>query len=164
MIDQVPRRNNLVVLRTFSKWAALAGLRVGYGVFPKALMAHLWKIKQPYNVSVAASTAACAALRNIAQVEKISQQIITERERLFSLLAEVTYLQPIRSEANFILCQVTGREAGKLKTELTRRGILVRYFNKPGLDQCIRISVGKPEHTDALIQALTEMEVNNAKR
>lgn len=164
MIDQVPRRNNLVVLRTFSKWAALAGLRVGYGVFPKALMAHLWKIKQPYNVSVAASTAACAALRNIAQVENISQQIITERERLFSLLAEVTYLQPIRSEANFILCQVTGREAGKLKTELTRRGILVRYFNKPGLDQCIRISVGKPEHTDALIQALTEMEVNNAKR
>lgn len=162
-IDQAPNRNNLIVLRTFSKWAALAGLRVGYGVFPKKLMAHLWKIKQPYNVSVAASTAACAALGNIDQVEEVSQQIVTERERLFSRLKAVSYLEPVRSQANFILCQVKGREAGRLKAELARRGILVRYFNKPALDQCIRISVGKSEHSDALIQALAEMEVGNAK-
>ncbi len=60
-IRQVPLRDNLIVLRTFSKLAGLAGLRVGYGAFPEALMAHLWKIKQPYNVSVAASAAAIAA-------------------------------------------------------------------------------------------------------
>lgn len=164
MINQAPGRNNLIVLRTFSKWAALAGLRVGYGVFPEALMTHLWKIKQPYNVSVAASTAACAALENIEQVEAVSQRILTERKRLFNSLKEVPYLEPIRSQANFILCRVKGREASTLKAELARQGILVRYFNKPGLEQCIRISVGKPEHTDTLIYVLKEMEVSNAKR
>ena len=49
---------NLIVLRTLSKWAGLAGLRIGYGLFPRALMPHLWKIKQPYNVNVAADLAA----------------------------------------------------------------------------------------------------------
>jgi histidinol-phosphate aminotransferase len=164
MIDQVTGRNNLIVLRTFSKWAALAGLRVGYGVFPEALMAHLWKIKQPYNVSVAASTAACAALMDVEQIEVVSQRIVTERERLYIELKKVPYLEPLRSQANFILCRVKGREASTLKVELARRGILVRYFNKPGLEQCIRISVGKPEHTEALMHALKEMEVSNAKR
>ncbi|HEX9371143.1 MAG TPA: histidinol dehydrogenase, partial [Roseiflexaceae bacterium] len=55
-IQEVPRRENLIVLRTFSKWAGLAGLRVGYGAFPSGLMPYLWKIKQPYNVSVPAAT------------------------------------------------------------------------------------------------------------
>jgi histidinol-phosphate aminotransferase len=55
---------NLVVLRTFSKSAGLAGLRVGYGAFPAGLIEYLWRAKQPYNVSVAAETAACAALTN----------------------------------------------------------------------------------------------------
>ena len=67
-------------------------------------------------------------------------------------------LIPFPSQANFILCRVVGREAAQLKQALARRGILVRYFNKPGLQDCIRISVGKPEHTDALIQALRELE------
>ena len=57
-------RQNLVVLRTFSKSAGLAGLRVGYGAFPAGLVDYLWRAKQPYNVSVAAETAACAALTN----------------------------------------------------------------------------------------------------
>ena len=55
---------NLVVLRTFSKSAGLAGLRVGWGAFPLPLIEYLWRAKQPYNVGVAAETAACAALDN----------------------------------------------------------------------------------------------------
>ena len=55
---------NLIVLRTFSKSAALAGIRVGYGAFPKGLIDYIWRAKQPYNVSVASETAACAALSN----------------------------------------------------------------------------------------------------
>jgi histidinol-phosphate/aromatic aminotransferase/cobyric acid decarboxylase-like protein len=60
----VTQRSNLVVLRTFSKSAALAGLRVGFGAFPLALIEYMWRAKQPYNVSVAAEVAACAALSN----------------------------------------------------------------------------------------------------
>jgi histidinol-phosphate aminotransferase len=65
----VLQHENLVVLRTFSKSAGLAGLRVGYGTFPAGLVEFLWRAKQPYNVSVAAETAACAALTNPAYLQ-----------------------------------------------------------------------------------------------
>jgi len=149
--------DNLIVLRTFSKWAGLAGLRVGYGAFPAALMPHLWKIKQPYNVSVAASTAAIAALEDLAWLEQNVARIVKERARLVQRLAEVPYLRPFPSQANFILCQVVGRSAVQLKKVLEQEGILVRYFNKPGLNDHIRISVGKPAETDALIDILRRL-------
>ena len=154
-IHQASERENLIVLRTFSKWAGLAGLRVGYGVFPSALMPYLWTAKQPYNISVAASEAALAALRHARELEEIGQKIITERERLFKALKEITYLKPYPSKSNFILCRVLGREAAKLKADLASSGILVRYFSKPGLDDHIRISVGTPEQMDVLLEYLT---------
>jgi histidinol-phosphate aminotransferase len=160
MIREVLERKNLIVLRTFSKWAGLAGLRAGYGIFPIELMSDLWKIKQPYNLSVAASAAACAALLSASQLDARTAAIIAERERLFLQLQEISYLEPVPSHANFILCRVTGRDAKELKEDLARRGILVRFFDKPGLQQTIRISIGRTEHTAALIQALKELEAN----
>lgn len=150
----VPDYDNLIVLRTFSKWPGLAGLRIGYGVFPDWMMPHLWKIKQPYNVSVAASVAATVSLENVDQLEARTNLLISERERLFKELQSIPSLQPYPSQANFILCKVTGRDAAQLKADLAQKyGILIRYFKKPGLDDHIRISVGKPEHTDALLKA-----------
>jgi histidinol-phosphate aminotransferase len=151
-------RPNLVVLRTFSKWAGLAGLRVGYGIFPNALMPHLWKIKQPYNVSVAAYTAARLSLEYVGELQAIGAKIIAERERLYARLREIPWLEPYPSQSNFILCRVLDRDARELKLALARAGILVRYFDKPGLSDHIRISVGKMEHTDAVIARLLEME------
>jgi histidinol-phosphate aminotransferase len=148
---------NLMVLRTFSKRAGLAGLRVGFGAFHLALMPHLWKIKQPYNVSVAASAAAIAALEDSAYMADTVTRLTAERERLMQRLRAVPYLRPYPSRANFILCRVVGRDARALKAALEAAGILVRYFSKPGLTDCIRISVGKPEHTDALMGALEAM-------
>jgi histidinol-phosphate aminotransferase len=148
---------NLMVLRTFSKRAGLAGLRVGYGAFPSTLMPHLWKFKQPYNVSVAASVAAIAALEDADYMDNIVRLLVAERERLFHFLLSTPYLHPYPSRANFILCRVLGRDARELKLALEREGLLVRYFNKPGLTDCIRISVGKPEHTDALMAALERL-------
>ena len=156
-IRQVPRHDNLIVLRTFSKWAGLAGLRVGYGAFPSALMPHLRKIKQPYTVSIAASTAAIAALQDLDHLKEHTTRIITERERLVRLLADIPHLRPYPSRANFVLCRVLGRNAHQLKLALEQEGILVRYFDKPGLSDHIRISVGKPDHTDALIAALRRL-------
>jgi len=148
---------NLIILRTFSKWAGLAGLRVGYGIFPPALMPHLWKMKQPYNVNVAAQVAVLASLSDLEYLQNNVQRLITERERLFIELGSIAYLHPYPSQANFILCRVTGRDARELKASLEARGILIRYFQKPGLEDCIRISIGRPDQTDALLEALRQI-------
>lgn len=153
----VLERPNLIVLRTFSKWAGLAGLRVGYGFFPAALMPHLWKMKQPYNVSVAAATAAIVSLQHTAELEANGRKIIDERERLFEGLETIPWLRPYPSQANFILCRVLDRPAKAVRQELARQGILVRYFQKPGVEDCIRISVGHPQDSDRLIGTLTSM-------
>lgn len=151
------RHNNLIVLRTFSKWAALAGLRVGYGVFPGWLMPHLWKAKQPYNLSVPAQAGALAALACRNDLETLRKQIISERERMRAALAGISWLQPYPSQANFILCRVVGVDAQQVKIELARRGILIRYFNAPALRDHIRISVGRPGDTDRLLTELRSL-------
>jgi histidinol-phosphate aminotransferase len=156
-LGEAAQRENLIVLRTFSKWAGLAGLRVGYGAFPSSLMPYLWKIKQPYNVSVAASTAAIVSLAHRAELEAIARALIAERERLMDALRSVPFLKPYPSHANFVLCRVIDRDAKRLKDDLAQMGILVRYFDKPGLRDHIRISVGKPEHTDTLMAVLNRL-------
>lgn len=156
-IKEVPNRENLIVLRTFSKWAGLAGLRVGYGAFPKWLMPTLWKSKQPYNINVAASIAAQVSLENTEQLKKVVQLLKTERERLLNEIGKIQFLKAYPTESNFILCQVIDKDALELKTKLANEhGIFIRYFNKPGLKDHIRISVGRPEDTDTLIKALQE--------
>lgn len=150
----VGRHENVAVLRTFSKWAGLAGLRVGYGLLPEWLAGELWKIKQPYNVSVAAQEAAIASLTDRGTLLERVERIVAERGRLFELLAEVPYLRPAPSAANFILCRVEGRPARELKLALEREGVLVRYYSSALLRDYVRVSVGKPEQSEALLAAL----------
>ncbi|KAL0304960.1 UNVERIFIED_CONTAM: Histidinol-phosphate aminotransferase, chloroplastic [Sesamum calycinum] len=151
----VKKYENLIVLRTFSKRAALAGLRVGYGAFPLSIIEYLWRAKQPYNVSVAAEIAACAALENPVYLENVKTALVQERERLFKLLKEVPFLNPFPSYSNFILCEVTsGRDAKKLKEDLAKMGIMIRHYSNKELAGYVRVSVGKPEHTDALMEGL----------
>lgn len=153
----VQKYNNLVVLRTFSKSAALAGLRVGYGSFPLDMIEFLWRAKQPYNVSVASEVAACAALTNMAYLDRVRNALVDERERLMLLLKEIPYLEPYPSHANFILAKVQGRDAKGVKDALAGQGIIVRHYAKKELSGFIRVSVGKPEQTDALIKTLKSM-------
>lgn len=148
---------NLVVLRTFSKLAGLAGLRIGYGIFPTWLMPHLWKIKQPYNVNVAASLAALAALRQPGWMAEKVELIVRERERMVKALARFDFLEPYPSRSNFVLFRVNGRSAARLKRDLAGQGVLVRYFDKPGLKNCIRISAGRSADTDHLLAALEKI-------
>ena len=157
-IREVPERENLVVLRTFSKWAGLAGLRIGYGAFPKWLMPTLWKSKQPYNVNVAASVAAQVSLEHIDELKKVVGLLKTERERMYEELHDIPYLKPYPTRSNFILCQVIDKDVLQLKKDLAEKhGIFIRYFNKPGLKDCIRISIGRPQDTDRLLKALKGM-------
>ncbi len=153
----VLKYENLVVLRTFSKAAGIAGLRLGYGIFPTWLITELWKFKQPYNVNVAASVAGVASLRHVEQLYAVVDKIKAERQRLFAALQSIDFLRPYPSQSNFILCDVIGQEGKTLKQKLEVQGILVRHYNKPGLENCIRISVGRPEQTDRVIAALQSL-------
>ncbi|PDW00972.1 histidinol-phosphate transaminase [Candidatus Viridilinea mediisalina] len=153
----VAHHANLAVLRTFSKWAGLAGMRVGYGIFPPWLIEQLWKIKQPYNVSVAGQVAALAALEDRAWLLANVARIVAERERLMPRLAALPYLEPCPSAANFILCRVLERSAHALKQALEAHGILVRYYHTPLLRDYIRISVGTPAQSDALLGVLADV-------
>ncbi|MBI2867404.1 MAG: histidinol-phosphate transaminase [Chloroflexi bacterium] len=154
VVSLVPRHPNLVVLRTFSKWAGLAGLRVGYGVMSPDLVGRLMQIKQPYNVSVAAQVAAEESLRDLPALQRTVKAIVRERERLHKRLKGLVFLEPYPSRANFVLCRVLRGDAKGLRDWLQEQGILVRYFDTALLKNMVRMSVGKPEHTDALIAAL----------
>lgn len=159
----VPKFDNLIVLRTFSKLAGLAGFRVGYGLFPKAIAKQIWKIKQPYNVTTPSQIAALASLQDIDRLQENARAIVRERERLFRMLERVDYLEPLPSEANFIFCNVRKGNAFHIKKALERRGIFVRYFRKPLLENGIRISVGTPAQSDVLVSTLWQIGEDMAK-
>ncbi len=148
---------NLMVVRTFSKWAGLAGLRVGYGLFPPEIAEFLHRIKIPYNVNVAALVAVQESMADLDYLMARVKIIVAERDRLFSGLQKISWLRPYPSKANFILCQLLKGDAAQLQEKLQAKGILVRYFAKPRLENCIRLSIGKPEHTDIVLQTLREI-------
>ena len=158
MAPLVPEHENLAVLRTFSKWAGLAGLRIGYGIFSPILVRHLMAIKPPYNINIAAQTAALASLADTKYLHDTVQRIVGERERLFDKLAALSSLRPLPSRANFILCYCLRGNARHLQRALRRQGIYIRHFDTPLLHNAVRISVGKPEHTDRVISALKTWE------
>jgi histidinol-phosphate aminotransferase len=149
---------NLIVLRSFSKWAGLAGLRVGYGVFPARIAAALMAIKIPHNVSVAAEIAVRESLGDLPYLQGRVKALIAERSRLFSELQGIKWLKAYPSKANFIFCTVLQGSASELHQKLQKKGVLVRYFETPLLKNSIRISIGKPEHTDALMKVLRQIE------
>ncbi|NMB54170.1 MAG: histidinol-phosphate transaminase [Leptolinea sp.] len=157
LIRQVTVRDNLIVLRTFSKWAGLAGLRIGFGVFPTWLMDSLWKAKQPYNVNVAASAAACASLQDRDYLADNVSKIQAERSRLYQKLLAIPGITPFPSQSNFILCKVDGKSARDVKTELAAKGVFIRHYENALLRDYIRISVGRPGDTDILIRQLEEL-------
>jgi histidinol-phosphate aminotransferase len=157
LIAQYP---NLVILRTFSKWAGLAGLRVGYAVADRALASRMMAIKQPYNVNIAADVAARAALKHRATIFETVQCIVAERDRMATLVARTGWLKAYPSQANFVLFAVEGRPARDVAAGLRRLGVLVRYYDRPDLANCIRISAGRPEDTDRLVEALQSLEAS----
>jgi len=158
MGDLVPLYPNLIVLRTFSKWAGLAGLRIGYGFFPIEIADYLMKIKQPYNASAAAQAAVLASLADIDYLRANAAKIVMERERLCGRLQGLGWLRPYPSQANFVLCSLQEGNAQEIWQGLRKKGIFVRYFDTPGLRDCLRITVGRPEDTDALVKALKEVK------
>ena len=156
-IDLVSEYDNLVVLRTMSKWAGLAGLRIGYGVMNTRVADHMMDIKPPYSVSVAAEAALLASLADAETLMGNVDRIVQERERLTSLLNDTDSVTPWPSAGNFILCQFAPGQARDLYEGLARRGVFVRSFSSPRLQDCFRVAVGTPAQGDVFIATLREL-------
>jgi len=164
MAPHITEHDNLIVLRSLSKWAGLAGLRIGYGIFATRLAEKLLTIKQPYNINIAAQVALLASLADIDYLRGTVDKILSERERLFEKLSALDWLKPFPTQSNFILCEVTKGNAKTIHDMLQKRGIFIRYFDSQRLRNSLRISVGKPEHTDALITALKDIAHRTSER
>jgi len=158
----VKEYNNLMVLRTFSKWAGLASFRIGYGIFPPEIADYLMNTKMPYSVSAASTIAVRESLKDTDLLMERVKKIIAERARLYEELKKIEWLRPFPSKANFIFCHVLNGTARQIYKGLMDRGILIRYAGNDLLKDAIRIGVGKPEHTDTLIKAIREIEAERA--
>lgn len=151
--DLIEGHDNLVVLRTFSKCFALAGLRVGYGIMGSILQEAIMKIKPPYSVNMAAEVALRVCLENRALFTAQVDSMIATRERTIATLGTREDLTVYPSHSNFILFQPRGGQAKKLRDELERQGILLRYFNTEQLRNHLRVSVGTPRQMARFIEA-----------
>ena len=156
--------DSLIVLRTFSKWAGLAGLRIGYGVMPRVIAETFMQVKQPYGVNVAAQAAALASLEDASLLDERACLIAGERDRLAEGLWATGWIEPAPSEANFLLCRIdpsggasAGMDGVQLREALRRRGIFVRTFADPRLREYVRISVGTSEDSERVLEALKEI-------
>ncbi len=149
------RHSNLVVLRTFSKAMAMAGLRIGYLMANPNLVREISKAVLPYNLNIVSQAAAEVAMEMYEdKLSALVGGICSERDRLFSELEKVPHLTPIPSAANFILIR-SEFPVKQVFDELMRREILVRDVSSyPMLHDYFRVSVGTPEENGTLLRAL----------
>ncbi len=161
----VPHYGNLVVMRTFSKWAGLAGLRIGYGIFPEWIVAYLRRAQCPFEVNLAGHIAAIETLNHLDYTLDKVRLLVEERERLFKLLSSYPYLEPMPSQGNFILTRVDEDEVKmeRIRKAVESYGIMLRYFNHPYLHNYVRLTVGKPEHTDMVERALNTLGISQGQ-
>jgi histidinol-phosphate aminotransferase len=145
---------NLVILRSFSKWAGIAGLRVGYAIASEVLIGHLMDIKQPYNINIAGEAAVLAALEHRYELLKRSASLVEQRVRLEELIDNLDGISYYPSQGNFLLCRFERHTAEEAYIGLAKHGIFVRRFPQSVLNDSLRISAGTPEQTDRLIDAL----------
>ena len=148
--------DNVIVLRSMSKGYSLAGIRFGYAIGQPDLIDGLMKLKDSYNVDAVAIALATAAIKDRKYhddtVEKVKQQRTMLTEKLRGLGFDVP-----ESFANFLLADCKSRSASEIYNKLIQRKIYVRYFNVPGLDNRLRITIGTKDQNTRLIDALDEI-------
>ncbi len=157
-VPLLAQHKNLVVLRTFSKAMALAGLRVGYLLADQSLVVEIAKALLPYNLNFVSQTAAEVAIGMYeTELAPLVQTMIGERERLYREIGEINGLTPVPSRANFMVVHST-IEPKQVFRELLQRDILIRDVSGyPMLKDYFRISVGTPSENDALLKALRQI-------
>jgi histidinol-phosphate aminotransferase len=161
-LDLVRGGRNLLVLRTFSKVYGLAGLRIGYGIGPAALLAEMNKIRGPFNTSGVAQAAGLAALGD---AEHVHRTVESNRAGLKQLAAGLENLgiKFVPSVANFILV-IIGTDAEPLVEELLKHGVIVRPMRWMGFPMAIRVTVGTHEENEKFLHALAKAQASLPRR
>ena len=150
----LPRYPNLLVLRTFSKIYGLAGLRIGYGIGAPELIASLEKVRQPFNVSLAAQYAGEAALEDWEFVQQSRELTLAGKAYLYEKLKELG-IRHYASQTNFLFIQVPeGETADRFVPRVAEGGATVRPLTSFGLPEWIRVTVGTEEDNQQFLQAL----------
>lgn len=155
-LSLVHKYEHVVILRTFSKSFALAGMRVGLAFGHPAFLRELLKVKDSYNVNRLSIVAAVAALEDYAWMQQHVSKIRETRARLSAALREFGYFV-LDSHANFVLARKRGVSQEPIYQGLKAQGILIRYFSLPALSDCLRITVGTDEEIDQLVSALDQL-------
>jgi histidinol-phosphate aminotransferase len=154
-VPLLERRPNLVVLRTFSKAMALAGLRLGYLLASPELVREVNKARLPYNVNFFSQLAALEVLGDRHLLERRVGTLVAERARLLTRLGDVPGVRAHASDANFFLLELLTAEPRAVFDGLARRGVLVRDVTSyPLLERCLRVSVGSARESDDFLHAL----------
>jgi histidinol-phosphate aminotransferase len=149
-------RENVCILRTFSKAWGLGGARLGYLMAQPALAANIQKLCSPFNVSVLIGGVAQVALEHPEYVQARVREVLSERERVFEALKNHRSWVIYPSHANYHLIRTP--DAKRAHAQLLERGVLVRRQDSyPGLEGCIRVSIGKPEENSAFVAAALEL-------
>lgn len=147
---------NVIVLRTLSKGYSLAGLRMGFGIANPKLLEGLFKVKDSYNIDAIAILVGATAMRDQAYKNACAEKVKVSRAKLAVDLKKLGFT--VRdSHGNFILATPAMSQAERLYLALKEQGILVRYFNQPGLNDKLRITVGNDEQNQTLIKALVRL-------
>ncbi len=158
-VTLVPRYPNLLVTQTLSKSRSLAGLRVGFAIGHTELIQALERVKDSFNsypLDRLAIAGATAAIEDRDHFERTRQAVIASREELVRGLVELGFSLP-PSAANFVFATHPRHDAAALAALLRERGIIVRHFRLPRIDQHLRITIGRPEENAALLAALREI-------
>ena len=153
------RYDNVITLRTFSKAHGLAGFRVGYGFANNKLIENLMKVKLPFEPSTLGQVAACAAIDDIDHLKKSVEINNLEKNKLISFFKNKNY-KYIDSATNFITIEMNSEfDVKEFCQKMLSKGIILRDLSSFGLSKCIRISIGKPDENEILINAINNLEI-----
>ena len=153
-MDFPQRFPNVLVMRTFSKSFSLAGMRIGIAAGHPELIASLLKTKDSYNMDACSQAAGIAAMEDYAHMEANAARVKASREQLRAGLLEIGF-SVAPSQSNFLLARWDGQPPAKTLFEgLREKGVLVRFFDTPRLDNALRITVGAENECDALLDGL----------
>ncbi|HZU44761.1 MAG TPA: histidinol-phosphate transaminase [Terriglobales bacterium] len=154
-MDYVRDGRNVVVLRTFSKAHGLAGLRVGYGFGPPALVHYFNRMRTTFSVSAVAQAAAMVALEDEAHVRKAVENNTREAPRLERALADLGF-HVVQTWANFVYCEL-GENASAVAKRMQMEGVIIRPLTAWGAPTAMRVTVGTPEQNDHFLAAFKKV-------
>jgi histidinol-phosphate aminotransferase len=157
VVPLLAKYSNLVVLRTFSKAMAMAGLRVGYLLASPELVREINKARLPYNLNFFSQAAAMAAIEEWGSLKVTIDKLVILGRELQASLAKLPGVKVYPTRANFFLIELAEANPKVVFESVYKRGILVRDVTSyPRLSRCLRVSVGSEEENRALVSALAE--------